>query len=85
MSTKSSIAHISDYTWLEEEMLDDTTWLIITGPNLELVSNALGAHLRLNLTSVLLDKIAEVHSRNGFPHQRHAQHSTSATDSQPSS
>ncbi len=70
MSTKSSIAQVSEYCWIEEEMLDDTTWLTIAGPHAEMNTNALGAHLRLQLSPTLIDKIAEIHRQRGFPHQR---------------
>ena len=70
MSTKSTIAEISDYTWLEEDMLDETTWLVIRGPHADIQTNALGTHLHLHLTPSVLDKIAEIHTRGQFPHQR---------------
>jgi hypothetical protein len=70
MSTKSTIATINEHTHLEEEMLDDTTWLVTTNAHIEVEIWPLGSRIKLHLTAPLLDKIAEIHAQRGFPHQR---------------
>ncbi len=69
MSTKSTIAQVGDSAWLEEETIDGTTWLAITNPKVETRSNGSSLFLLLQFSPILLDTIAEIHSKRGFPHQ----------------
>jgi len=69
MSTKACIAAIDTDTWLEEEMVDETVWLVCK-PVVELRTNHLGAFLELQLSPAVLDAIVKAHAEFRFPHQR---------------
>lgn len=67
MSTKATIAIDPAYRWcVEEEMIDDTVWVVIEHGQFE----ASPDRCRLQLPPAALDAISEAHARKAFPHQR---------------
>ena len=74
MSTKSAITLDAKSGWsLQEEMLDETTHLVILHQapiNLALHTTQHGSDLRLELPPTLLDTITRIHAERGIPHQR---------------
>jgi len=58
MSTKATIIYDKDAgICIEEELLDDSLWLILTGE--ELYFETCPHWLRLKINSILIDKIVE--------------------------
>jgi hypothetical protein len=71
MSTKTTLADGGGGKWwLESEMLDDSTRLVISTPVCVLQSTSTGTRLELTLPPDLLDRIATIHGNKAFPHQR---------------